>query len=303
MTAQWIALLAGILLLVAVGLLISSSVKVRRQNLLIRLQSREIENRIRELTKQNEASEQLIREKKQLILLVSHDLKGPFNRIYALLQLLEMSGAQFTQEQRDYLRKMHQIIGDGLTMVRNLVDVRRLEERGVEPHPEQIDLAHLLESIVSQYRVSAGKKNIAVHLQAPQRLEFITDKNLVARIMENLLSNAVKFSSPDRNVYVSLSRDADGFARITVRDEGPGISTEDQQKLFHRFQRLSARPTGAESSTGLGLAIAKTLIEGMQGVIDYESELGKGTTFSARFPEMKLNGTPAKEILANQLNK
>jgi two-component system sensor histidine kinase/response regulator len=285
MTIQWVAGLAGILLIVMLTMLTAAYVKVRRQNSLIRLQSREIERKIRELVAQNAASEQLLREKKALVLLLSHDLKGPFNRVYALMQLLEMSEGGFTDEQKEYLGKMYQVVGDGLNMVRNLVDVRRIEERGVDPHPERIDLAHLVASIVNQYRIAAEKKSIALHLQSPDRMEFTTDKGLVARIVENLLSNAVKFSQPNKNVHVTLSRENE-IAKIVVRDEGPGISAEDQQKLYQRFQKLSARPTGGETSTGVGLSIVNLLVTGMGGDIKCESTLDHGATFSVRLPGM-----------------
>jgi two-component system sensor histidine kinase/response regulator len=287
MTNQWIALLAGVLLLITTGLLIAAYLKVRRQNFLIRVQSREIEKKIRELTQQNEASEQLIREKKQLVMLVSHDLKGPFNRIYALMQLLEMGSNRLTDDQKEYLGKMYQVVGDGLNMVRNLVDVRRLEERGMDPHPERIDLAYLVTSIVNQYNVTAGKKKITIHLESPEKLEFVTDKNFVARILENLLSNAIKFSPVDKRVYVTVSEE-EKAASISVRDEGPGISREDQQKLFQRFQKLTARPTGGESSTGIGLSIVKMLVTSMNGEIICESDNNNGSTFRLRIPQMKL---------------
>jgi two-component system sensor histidine kinase/response regulator len=295
MTSQWLALLAGVLLVVTVGMLIAAFVKVRRQNFLIRLQSREIQKQIRELIQQNDTSAHLLREKQQLILLVSHDLKGPFNRIFALMQLLEMSG-NYSDEQKEYLGKMYQIVGDGLNMVRNLVDVRRLEERGVDPHPERIDLAYLIKSIANQYRVAAGKKKITLHVDAPERLEFLIDKNYAARITENMLSNAIKFSPAQKNVFVELSRENDGFISITVRDEGPGISHEDQQKLYLRFQKLSARPTGGESSTGLGLSIIKMLATSMGGEISCKSELEKGATFRVRLPEMIMK--PAHPVQA-----
>ena len=285
--SQWLALSTGVLLLVTIGLLIAAYVKLRRQNFLIRVQSREIEKQIRELIQQNNAGEQLLHEKKHLVLLVSHDLKGPFNRIYALLQLLEMGGP-FTREQKEYIDKMYQIVSDGLNMVRNLVDVRKLEERGMDPHPELIDLAYLVNSIVKQYATVAEKKRLTVNLDAPQKMEFVTDKNFTARIMENLLSNAIKFSPPNTNVYVALNRNANGNAVMSVRDEGPGISSEDQKNLFQRFQRLSARPTGGESSTGLGLSIVKMIVTGMGGEITCNSEPERGADFIVTLPEMKM---------------
>ena len=96
--------------------------------------------------------------------------------------------------------------------------------------------------------------------------------------MDNLISNAIKFTPSGRRIYLDLANGGDG-AVFSIRDEGPGISKEDQKKMFRKFQRLSAKPTGGESSTGLGLSIVKSLVERLDGQIDVESQLGKGTTF------------------------
>lgn len=306
MTSSVLVVLAGLLLFVAVGMLVAAYVKLRRQNFLIRLQSKEIEKQIRELIHQNQLSEQLLREKKQLIMLVSHDLKGPFNRIFALIQLLEMVSTNFTEEQKEYVGKMYQIVGDGLNMVRNLVDVRKLEERGVDPQPEQVNVAGVVTSITNQYRISAERKSIKMHLEAPKVLDFITDKNYLSRIMENLLSNAIKFSPADKNVFVTLDQPEPDLVGITVRDEGPGLSAEDQQKLYQKFQKLTPRPTSGESSTGLGLSIVKQLATSMGGDVTCKSVVDEGSTFIIRLPRMAPRVLSSAEAAAEakiQLNK
>jgi signal transduction histidine kinase len=98
-------------------------------------------------------------------------------------------------------------------------------------------------------------------------------------VIDNLLTNAIKFSSPGSNIFVSL-KSVDAGAKLCVRDEGPGISEPDQEKLFAGFQKLSARPTAGESSTGLGLAIVKKMVEAHSGALCVESQLGVGSTFS-----------------------
>ncbi|MSU63222.1 MAG: ATP-binding protein, partial [Pedosphaera sp.] len=104
---------------------------------------------------------------------------------------------------------------------------------------------------------------------------------------ENLLSNAVKYSPPEKSIFVRLAMNADGV-RFEVRDEGPGLSAEDQKKLFGKFARLSAKPTGGEHSTGLGLSIVKRMVESMDGKVWCESELGRGATFIVQFPQLAL---------------
>lgn len=282
MSLSWLLVISA-LFLVTVVLLVFTYLKLRKQQFLVRLQSKEIEKQIRELLEQNQVQESLNREKKQLILLVSHDLKGPFNRIFALMQLLEMSTGNLNDEQKEYLGKVYQIVGDGMNMVRNLVDVRKIEERGLEPSPEKLNLPSMLLPIVKQYRVTADKKHIKINFQAPEKLELMTDKLYVSRIIENLLSNAIKFSDSNKEVDVVIAQEGDEVC-ISVRDRGPGLSDDDQQKLYQKFQKLTPRPTGGESSTGLGLSIVKQLTNSIGGNVDCVSVVNEGSVFTVRLP-------------------
>jgi signal transduction histidine kinase len=266
------------LLLIFLFLLIRAYRKSIRQNKLIVIQSREIQKQNRELEHRNKLLQELNVEKQQIIGVVSHDLKGPFNRIFALMQLMLMSAENLTADQKEYLGKMHQIVADGLSMVRNLLDNRKLEDRGIDMHPESLNFSAVLNSLVKQYQSLANKKNILIHYKAPQSSPIYADKVYLTRIFENLLSNAIKFSPPDKHIYVEVAEIGNEL-EISVQDEGPGINTEDQQKLFQKFQRLTARPTAGESSTGLGLSIVKTMVDKMEGKISYAGEEGKGAKF------------------------
>lgn len=109
------------------------------------------------------------------------------------------------------------------------------------------------------------------------------DPNVLTQVLENLVSNAVKYSPPDRSIFVRLKQ-LPGTVRFEVQDEGPGLSAEDQQKLFGKFARLTAKPTGDETSTGLGLSIVKRMVEAMNGEVWCESEAGQGATFIVELP-------------------
>jgi signal transduction histidine kinase len=291
MSISWLIIL-GVLLVVATSLLISFYRIARRQKLLLHVQSHEIERQIRELTAQNQKQATLNHEKKQLIMLVSHDLKGPFNRIYALTQLLEMTG-NYTDDQKEYINKMYSIVGDGLNMVRNIVDVRRIEEKGLDPYPEKFNLPNVILPIVKQYNVLADKKKIKIDYKTPEKVEMVSDKNYVCRVMENLLSNALKFSESGKQVDVTIRAEG-SKVEIAVADQGPGLSPEDLGKLYQKFTKLTPRPTGGESSQGLGLSIVKMLANSMQGDVECRSELGVGSTFTV---------TLAAQLDPAQLNK
>lgn len=275
---QGIWLFVFVFLLASVIYMIRAYRQSMKQNKLILLQSKEIQKQNRELEHRNKLLYELNIEKQQIIGVVSHDLKGPFNRIFALMQLISMSSENLTPDQKEYLGKIHQIVADGLSMVRNLLDNRRLEDRGIDMRPEPLDLSTVLNSLIKQYQSLAGKKNILIRFISPSSVPIHADKLYLTRIFENLLSNAVKFSPPNKNIFVAMN-DVGNEIEISIQDEGPGINPEDQLKLYQKFQKLTARPTGGESSTGLGLSIVKTMVEKMNGKIQYESEEGKGAKF------------------------
>lgn len=257
--------------------------RTRKDTMMMEEQSQMIERHMLDLEESNRQLEDLNQEKLQLIGLVSHDLKGPFNRIFALVQLMNMSKENLTEEQKEYLGKIQQISVDGLGMVRNLLDSRKLDESGIQLRPTSLDFAHVVTSLVKHYQTLAEKKKIEIELKISGDTTIRADKNYLSRMVENLLSNAVKFSPENKKIDCALNRKSD-TVEFSVKDEGPGISKEDQRKLFSRFQSLSAKPTAGESSTGLGLYITKSIAEKMRAEIVCESELGKGAKFSLCMP-------------------
>lgn len=259
--------------------------KVEKQKKLIYQQGLEIQRQLKELEEQTKVLNALNAEKQQIISVVSHDLKGPFNRIFALIQLMTISAENLQEDQKEYLGKMHQIVADGLTMIRNLLDNRRLDEKEIDFVPERINVSLLISLLIKNYKTLAEKKKIQLFLEVPQQLFIVTDKLYFNRIIENLLSNALKFSPHESSIHVTLKAD-NGQIEIRIRDEGPGISAEDQKGLFQKYNRLTARPTGAESSTGLGLYIVKTIVDKLGGEVFCESETGKGATFVVRLKNL-----------------
>lgn len=149
---------------------------------------------------------------------------------------------------------------------------------------EKVDLPTLVQRACNYYQRVADRKAISVTVDCAADVPPVwTDRVAVAAALDNLLSNAVKFSQPGKQISVSV-REEKGWAFCAVQDKGPGLSQEDQAKLFHRGARLTPRPTGNESSTGYGLAVAKELIEKLGGKIWCESALEQGSCFTFRLP-------------------
>lgn len=267
----------ALLLLLVIILQVRAYYILKRQHKIISEQSVEIHKQNQILARQNLQLNELNIEKQQIIGVVSHDLKGPFNRIFALVQLMNMSG-DLTDEQREYIGKIYHVAVDGLNMVRNLLDSRKLEDKLFEMELTTVPLEPFISSFIKSYKAIAERKKIELELQCPTDIFVEADRLFLNRILDNLVSNAIKFSASGKRVIVWVE-ERDDTIRLNVKDEGPGISEEDQQKLYYKFQKLTAKPTAGESSTGLGLSIVKTLVEKMGGSIKCESQLGKGSNF------------------------
>lgn len=153
------------------------------------------------------------------------------------------------------------------------------------------DLRALLEEVAERYAVVAGAKKIALIVELPEHpIPACADEEALARVLDNLLSNAVKFSPAGSRVTLAAGVGPLGSTHFSVRDEGPGFTVEDREKMFRRYGRLSARPTGGEPSTGLGLSIVKRLVEAMNGRIIVESKAGTGASITVRLPAALVAG-------------
>jgi signal transduction histidine kinase len=169
-------------------------------------------------------------------------------------------------------------------LVSNLLDVNRIEQGKMNLTLAPCDYWDTVRQSVEGYRQRALAKQIELHFEENNRPPMVTaDATQLVQIMDNLVSNAVKYSPRGKNIWVRVYQ-VDNHVRAEVKDEGPGISAEDQKRLFGKFARLSARPTAGEHSTGLGLAIVKRLVESMKGEVWCESRPGEGAAFIVELP-------------------
>jgi signal transduction histidine kinase len=149
-----------------------------------------------------------------------------------------------------------------------------------------VDLGRLGLATSGILQPQAEAKLQRIHASAEDGCLVEGDEDWLRQVLENLLGNAIKYSPPRRSIFLSVAR-AGGSVRVEVRDEGPGLTEDDRAKIFGRFQRLSARPTGGESSTGLGLSIVKQLVERHHGRVWAESPgRGQGSSFLVELPAL-----------------
>jgi two-component system sensor histidine kinase/response regulator len=168
-------------------------------------------------------------------------------------------------------------------LISTLLDANAIEQGKFISNFERFDITEVVTQCIESNRANADRKNILMRAGMSDTLWVKADRAGTMQVFDNLISNALKFSPPQTTIYVHTYPE-NGFVLVSVRDEGPGINTEDQKKMFGKFCRLTARPTGGESSNGLGLSIVKRLVDAMGGSIQCQSTPGMGTTFMVRLP-------------------
>lgn len=306
-----------LLLLVLIFFIVNKSIKRQKEELALRMEEINRQNdKIRsqnelllmqqeEIARKNLRLEELNNEKNSLMDIVAHDLKSPLSKVVNIAQLLPVVG-ELNEEQRNYVNIIRKAALEGTRFIDDLLDINAIEQgQALEITPEKISLAVFLPELLRNFRNQADLKSIRLHFQNKADDAVInTDREYLKRIMENLISNAIKFSPLGSNIYVKVKA-VDTNLHISVKDEGPGIGEEDQKRLFKKFQRLSARPTGGESSVGLGLSIVKLLTERLGGQILLNSVLGKGSEFIVVLPKDPVSSKVSQaepELAFNQSN-
>lgn len=231
------------------------------------------------LEKANQLLGQVLNENKEMAGIMVHDLRSPLHRTLQLSTLLGREATLGTT-QIEIVEKMQSQLSHSIKMINDLLFLEGPEQL----EPDWIDLNHDLQKLVDSYAHEAAKKDIAIQFfPAPEEVLLYADQMVLHRVMDNLINNAIKFSPTGKSVVVKLRRKYP-HALIYLKDEGPGFTEEDRKDLFKRFARLSARPTGQESSTGLGLAIVKRMVTQLGGEISLLEESGSGAVFELKIP-------------------
>src|SRR5215469_8436381 len=230
----------------------------------------------RELVRRNAELTRLNEQMNQLLGIAAHDLRNPLAAIYTCSEYLLSEPKNLETAQIEMLRAVETSSMFMLGLIEDILHLSRMESGKIELRIESFDPAGLVERHVAINRAIAARKKITIDLDIQSNLTPIEgDRNKIEQVLENLISNAIKFSPPQTSITVVLRLDGPGL-RLAVTDQGPGIPEIERDKLFQPFSRTSVRPTGGEKSSGLGLAIARKIVEAHRGRIWIESEVGRG---------------------------
>ncbi len=250
------------------------SVMVEKGRLVAELAAQKLE-----LERKNDELSRLNDLKNSFLGMAAHDLRNPIGNILMAMSLL--TNKKFVlppEEHEEILAEVDKQAHYMLDLLDDLLDVSHIESGKFTLNPVPIDLESFLREVVQRHHRLAEAKGSVVRLEPVARGEAIADPMRLRQVLDNLISNGVKYS-PAASEIVVRAEPEQGDWLVAVQDQGPGLTLDDQKRLFQDFARLSAKPTGGEKSTGLGLAITRRVIEAHGGRIGVNSEPGQGATF------------------------
>ncbi|MCX7765833.1 MAG: GAF domain-containing sensor histidine kinase [Candidatus Sumerlaeia bacterium] len=233
--------------------------------------------------------------KNRFLGMVAHDLRQPIGVIKGFLGLI-LGGfvGEVDESQRHYLSIMNRSCETMLTLIDDLLDISAIASGRLVLEPQPVDLHQFLKEYYKTNMILAKAKSINLELELEPSLPMvIMDPDRINQVLNNLLANAIKFSQPGTTIKIK-ARTAGDYVEVAVVDQGPGILPEEMNMLFDIFTRTSVRPTAGEKSTGLGLAIAKQIVEAHGGKISVHSQVGAGSTFTFTLPIKGISGEPPK---------
>jgi signal transduction histidine kinase len=240
-----------------------------------------------DLKRSRDALRRFAQEKQQMAELVAHDLRNYFANIIFASDMIAGGGGGGggAAPGADSLQRLSESIrssaDSGMLFLQAFLEQQELQAHGagVEPLP----VRQMLCEVVDLLSRSAAAKNIALELVEHETIIVSGLRPGVAHVLQNLVSNAIKYSPRDSRISITAQRQG-RTGRMLVMDRGPGIGEDDQARLFQRFVRLANEPTQGESSTGLGLAMAKQQARAMGGNLWYEAREGGGSVFTLELP-------------------
>jgi two-component system sensor histidine kinase/response regulator len=225
--------------------------------------------------------------KDKFLQIAAHDLRNPLNNIVMSAELLDEHKEEFATidpEFKRILKMVRMAIRMMQSIINDFLDLQAMQSGQLELQRKRTSLNDVIEQVLLQFGSYAEQKEVDVQSDLAHDLpDCFADPDRLMQIASNLIGNAIKYSFPGGSVVVT-SRPRDGSLRVEVQDNGPGIPEDEMPLLFTPFSRLSNKPTGGEKSSGVGLSIARHLVELHEGTIGAESEAGVGSTFWFEIP-------------------
>jgi signal transduction histidine kinase len=283
-------IMAGLLFVYIIGLIFLQQ-QTRARTLQILLHDRSsalklVDKKSRELEAALLDVESASRAKSEFLANVSHELRTPLNSIMGFSDLLkDRSFGELNEKQRSYASHIHSSGEQLLNLINDVLDLSRIETGRAAIKLDKIKLADTIKDVLLIFKDKAANNNIEITIEIEKEIKSIeADEHKIKQVLSNLLSNAIKFTPAGGSIHIRARMPQTDFVEVSVEDTGIGIKPEDIPKLFKPFSLLEPVYTKTTKGTGLGLALAKRLVELHGGRIWVQSEYGKGSKFIFTIP-------------------
>jgi signal transduction histidine kinase len=230
----------------------------------------------------------LDRQKDEFISMAAHELRGPTTAIKGYLSMIINGDAgEITERAKGYLTDAQATNDRLIRLVNNMINVSRIEEGKITYQIDDIKLSALAGAVYSDFEFEAERKNLKLSTEVQEGVNDVVkiDPDRIREVIANMVSNAIKYTN-EGFVKIKILNSNSGSVRLEIADSGPGISEEEQSKIFRKFYRVKS-VAGKTIGTGLGLYISKLIIKSFNGEIGVDSRLGSGSTFWFELPANK----------------
>jgi signal transduction histidine kinase/Tfp pilus assembly protein PilF len=271
-------LIAGVVILFIVIALLYRSNRTRKLN------NQNLEKQRRQIEENNMKLSKLNAEKDEFLSIAAHDLRNPLSSINLAVDMINSEENTDKSTIREYTDMIKISSNRMITLINDVLKIHTIGSHTPKDSSTFVEINPLIDESLQHFNEPARSKNIRIRTVLNRSNDpVVGDSDNILRILDNLISNAIKYSPKHSSVIISTKQTGENI-QISVRDQGPGISDSDKRKLFKKFSKLDSKPTGNESSTGLGLYIVKKICDSMGGSVRCESEPGCGATFIVDLP-------------------
>jgi signal transduction histidine kinase len=227
---------------------------------------------------------QISQDKTRFVMEVSHELKAPLASIGSLLAVIVDGYVEDPAKSRELVERAYKRVGELSILVKDMLDLTRFELFSETLETEVESFGPLLKEVVELFENKAAAENIALTVEyPPTEIKVDINRTAIKRVLENLVSNAIKYNKPNGYVKISTESVAE-MLKITVEDNGIGLTDIDKERLFEIFYRGTGAKSSSHEGTGLGLSLAKRLVIAHKGNLWVESVAGEGSRFNFTIP-------------------
>lgn len=255
------------------------------------------------LKEQQEKLAFLNEEKNKFLGMAAHDLRNPIGVIQHYTQFLhEDLDDKIDTQDIDYIDMIQTASNHMMNLVDELLDLSRIESSDFVVDLADTDIVQLVKGCVKVNEIFAARKDTVIHLDIDESIPHVwVDAMNINMVLNNLIGNAIKYSQLGAQVWVTCKKSGDQLI-LSIKDNGPGIASDEIKDLFKAFSITSNKATSGEKSTGLGLAIVSKIVTAHNGTIDVKSEVGKGTEFVVKLSP-KWEGPSDAEAIPSEHSK